>query len=67
MSNVSKVPSAPVPPVARQAHRGADDNLSEDTKRFIDRHLSTGDKRPPACKLGLEGIVSSGVPMALFR
>jgi hypothetical protein len=26
----------------------ADDNLGEDTKRFIDRHVRTGDKRPPA-------------------
>ena len=25
----------------------ADDNLSEDTKRFIDRHASPGEKRPP--------------------
>jgi hypothetical protein len=26
----------------------ADDNLSEDTKRFIDRHVTPGEKRPPA-------------------
>ena len=26
----------------------ADDNLSEDTKRFIDRHMTPGEKRPPA-------------------
>jgi hypothetical protein len=26
----------------------ADDNLSEDTKRFIDRHMTPGDKRPAA-------------------
>ena len=26
----------------------ADDNLGEDTKRFIDRHMRPGDKRPPA-------------------
>jgi hypothetical protein len=26
----------------------ADVNLSEDTKRFIDRHMPPGDKRPPA-------------------
>jgi hypothetical protein len=26
----------------------ADDNLSEDTKRFIDRHTTPGDKRPAA-------------------
>jgi hypothetical protein len=25
-----------------------DDNLSEDTKRFIDRHVTPGEKRPPA-------------------
>jgi hypothetical protein len=26
----------------------ADDDLSEDTKRFIDRHVTPGEKRPPA-------------------
>jgi hypothetical protein len=26
----------------------ADDNLGEDTKRFIDRHMAPGEKRPPA-------------------
>ena len=26
----------------------ADDTLSEDTKRFIDRHVTGGEKRPPA-------------------
>ena len=26
----------------------ADDNLGEDTKRFIDRHVTPGEKRPPA-------------------
>jgi hypothetical protein len=26
----------------------ADDNLGEDTKRFIDRHMGPGEKRPPA-------------------
>ena len=26
----------------------ADDNLGVDTKRFIDRHMRPGDKRPPA-------------------
>ena len=26
----------------------ADKNLSEDTKRFIDRHVRPGEKRPPA-------------------
>jgi hypothetical protein len=26
----------------------ADDNLGEETKRFIDRHVRPGDKRPPA-------------------
>ena len=25
-----------------------DDNLAEDTKRFIERHVNLGDKRPPA-------------------
>src|SRR5450631_4040324 len=29
----------------------ADDNLSEDTKRFIDRHATPGEKRPPARSL----------------
>jgi hypothetical protein len=26
----------------------ADDNLGEDTKRFIDRHMRPGEKRPPS-------------------
>jgi len=26
----------------------ADENFSEDTKRFIDRYVSPGEKRPPA-------------------
>jgi hypothetical protein len=26
----------------------ADDNLGEDTKRFIDRHMRPGERRPPA-------------------
>ena len=26
----------------------ADDTLSEDTKRFIDRHVNPGEQRPPA-------------------
>ena len=26
----------------------ADENLSQDTKRFIDRHVGSGEKRPPA-------------------
>jgi hypothetical protein len=26
----------------------ADDNLSEETKRFIDRYVTPGEKRPPA-------------------
>jgi hypothetical protein len=26
----------------------ADDNLGEDTKRFINRHMTPGEKRPPA-------------------
>jgi hypothetical protein len=29
----------------------ADDNLGEDTKRFIDRHVTPGQKRPPAPSL----------------
>jgi len=26
----------------------ADDNLSEDTKQFVDWHMAPGEKRPPA-------------------
>ena len=29
----------------------ADDNLSDDTKRFINRHMTPGEKRPPAPSL----------------
>jgi hypothetical protein len=29
----------------------ADDNLGEDTMRFIDRHMTSGEKRPPAPSL----------------
>jgi hypothetical protein len=29
----------------------ADDNLGEDTKRFIDRYVTPGGKRPPAPSL----------------
>jgi hypothetical protein len=29
----------------------ADDNLSEETKRFIERHVTPGEKRPPAPSL----------------
>ena len=32
----------------------ADDTLSADTKRFIDRHVSPGEKRPPAPSVRLE-------------
>ena len=28
--------------------RDADNTLTEDTKRFIDRHVTPGEKRPPA-------------------
>jgi hypothetical protein len=35
---------APWPPRACDA----DENLGEDTKRFIDRHVTPGEKRPPA-------------------
>src|SRR5277367_2384447 len=35
----------------------ADDNLGESTKRFIDRHINPGEKRPPApsARRGMEG------------
>jgi len=33
--------------VLDRAH-DADDTLSEATKRFIDRHVTPGEKRPPA-------------------
>jgi hypothetical protein len=29
-----------------------DDTLSEDTKRFIDRHVTASEKRPPAPSVG---------------
>jgi hypothetical protein len=32
----------------------ADDTLSEATKRFIDRHVTPGEKRPPAPSVGRE-------------
>jgi hypothetical protein len=38
----------------------ADDNLSEDTKRFIDRHVTPGEKRPPAPSLRRPRIASRG-------
>jgi hypothetical protein len=33
----------------------ADDNLGEDTKRFIDRHVTPGEKRPlaPSARRGI--------------
>jgi hypothetical protein len=42
----------------------ADDNLSEDTKRFIDRHVTPGEKRPPAPSLrrGAEHALRIGGP-----
>jgi hypothetical protein len=33
-----------------------DENLSEDTKRFIDRHLTPGEKRPPAPSIRRESV-----------
>jgi hypothetical protein len=33
---------------AKEPPFDADDNLGEDTKRFIDRHVTLGDKRPAA-------------------
>ena len=38
----------------------ADDTLSVSTKRFIDRHFSSGEKRPPApsVRRGMEGYAS---------
>jgi hypothetical protein len=37
----------------------ADDNLGEDTKRFIDRHITPGEKRPPAPSVRREGVQES--------
>jgi hypothetical protein len=34
----------------------ADDNLTDATKRFIDRHVTAGGKRPPAPSVRREGI-----------
>jgi hypothetical protein len=36
----------------------ADENLSEDTKRFIDRHVRPGEKRPPAPSVRREAEIS---------
>jgi hypothetical protein len=42
----------------------ADENLGEDTKRFIDRHVTPGEKRPPAtsvrCDTGADQVVRVG-------
>jgi hypothetical protein len=38
----------------------ADDNLGEDTKRFIDRHVTPGEKRPPTPSLRRPCIASRG-------
>jgi hypothetical protein len=34
----------------------ADENLGEDTKRFIDRYMRPGEKRPPAASVRRTGI-----------
>jgi hypothetical protein len=34
----------------------ADENLSDDTKWFIDRHVSPGEKRPPAPSIRRESV-----------
>jgi hypothetical protein len=34
----------------------ADDNLPEDTKRFIDRHVTAGEKRPRAPSVRRDSI-----------
>jgi hypothetical protein len=34
----------------------ADDNLGEDTKRFVDRHITPGEKRPPAPSVRRDSI-----------
>jgi hypothetical protein len=36
-----------------------DDTLSEATKRFIDRHVSPGEKRPPAPSVRRESVLDS--------
>jgi hypothetical protein len=36
----------------------ADDNLSDSTKRFIDRHVTPGQKRPPAPSVRREGAIT---------
>jgi hypothetical protein len=40
----------------------ADDNLSGDTKSFIDRHVTPGEKRPPAPSLrrGVDHALRAG-------
>ena len=40
----------------------ADDNLSEDTKRFIDRHVTPGEKRPPAPSVRRDPEVGHALP-----
>jgi hypothetical protein len=40
----------------------ADVNVSEDTKRFIDRHMTPGEKRPPAPSVRNDTGAWRGVP-----
>jgi hypothetical protein len=39
----------------------AEDNLGEDTKRFIDRHMGPGEKRPPAPSVRRDTGADDGV------
>jgi hypothetical protein len=41
--------------VLKRAFEG-DDTLSEATKRFIDRHVTPGEKRPPAPSARRESV-----------
>ncbi len=48
----------------------ADDNRGEDAKRFIDRHMTPGEKRPPAPSVRLESVQGSreaGLSIRNFR
>src|ERR1700722_15304695 len=46
--------------------RDADNTLTEDTKRFIDRHVTPGEKRPPA-RSGLRGRARLARPVGIRR
>jgi hypothetical protein len=42
----------------------ADENFSEDTKRFIDRHVNPGEKRPAAPSVRRETEISQATRKA---